>query len=578
MKISEIDGAGFFYSKEGRTDPLKELRATLDAFTKGVPLNKTGLHPQCAFPERYRYLTVQRGFSIEPVNCPKFEAWRDQFRPNSLTLIFASNFPEAPPSMFGHTFLRINAKQSEGMKKIDLLDFGINFAAHIPEDPGLTMAFNGLFGGYEGHFSVAPYYMMVNTYSHIENRDLWEFGLNVSAEELGKLIAHIWEIEQNGFLEYFFLDENCSYQLLTLLEVAKSDWSLTKGLNLYVLPADTIKTIGLQKNAVTSIHYRPSLYHKLEFQLEDFDADMRQDFADIVKFSKSPDKQTSPKLLDAILTYLTYKKKDADVELTNKDKFLLGQATTLRLNLPKQQAPTYEQEKELAATRPDISHNSHRFGLGIGRSGSKTYQTAELKPALHDLLNEDTGYAPLTQLDVLAVKVRYDQTNRKVHLDTIKFLNLTMISPFTKIKMSPSWTIRMRHEANRILECAACGVSRFEGGIGSALSFLKNRFVVTGMSFNRLEVPSTGEVLRVAPGVSFGLLGTVSKRTKVAIEMISLYYLYPVSEKELLHQARFNFAHAINQSWDLRFAVSKQATKRTNLFYQEFEFGMNHYF
>ena len=87
--------------------------------------------------------------------------------------------------MFGHTFLRIDQKgQTEQTR---LLAYTINYAADVPSDAGLWYPIKGIFGGFKGFFSTPPYYLKVQEYRDIENRDMWEYRLTV----LGSAVASV---------------------------------------------------------------------------------------------------------------------------------------------------------------------------------------------------------------------------------------------------------------------------------------------------------------------------------------------------------------------------------------------------
>ncbi|MGT0149952.1 Lnb N-terminal periplasmic domain-containing protein [Vibrio metschnikovii] len=104
-----------------------------------------------------------------------------------------------------------------------MVAFAINFAAE-PEgnDNPALYAMKGLFGFYPGRFTVMPYYRKVREYNDIESRDIWEYPLNLTEQEVERVLLHLWEMQLAEF-DYYFLDENCSYQLLALLELARDD-------------------------------------------------------------------------------------------------------------------------------------------------------------------------------------------------------------------------------------------------------------------------------------------------------------------------------------------------------------------
>lgn len=115
---------------------------------------------RCRYP--YRTQLLYREFKhhdFDTRNCAELEKWMKTHQARALNLIFASSFPEAPPSMFGHLFFHL-VKNPE-QQKVELFDHGLNFAAAVPPDAGIEMAPLGLFGGYEGHFTLAPIHVLL---------------------------------------------------------------------------------------------------------------------------------------------------------------------------------------------------------------------------------------------------------------------------------------------------------------------------------------------------------------------------------------------------------------------------------
>lgn len=73
-------------------------------------------------------------------------------------------------------------------------------------------------------------------------RDIWEYRLNLNKEEVRNLMRHLWEL-QEIYSYYYFFNENCSYNLLFLLDVARPGNQLVQQFNHWVIPIDTIKAI-----------------------------------------------------------------------------------------------------------------------------------------------------------------------------------------------------------------------------------------------------------------------------------------------------------------------------------------------
>jgi len=253
---SQVDDQAFFLSADGKYLPKAELAATIKAMAE--PVVDPDQHPQCRFPARYYWLKHSLNIDPEkltPVKCVELEKWFDTIRPGSLTLVFPSAYINSPSSMFGHTLLRVDPDDSR--KNTPLVAYALNYAANADAtDSALTFSFKGLFGGYPGIFSIVPYYEKINEYSSLENRDIWEYELNFTQDEINQLMRHAWEVRHIRF-DYFFLTENCSYHMLSLMEVARPDLDLTSHFDIKAIPSDTVRAV-IDAGLVNKYTYRPS--------------------------------------------------------------------------------------------------------------------------------------------------------------------------------------------------------------------------------------------------------------------------------------------------------------------------------
>lgn len=82
----------------------------------------------------------------------------------------------------------------------------------------------------------------LSEYHRLENCDLWEHRLNLTPQETERMAEHVWELQQIRF-DYFFFDENCSFRLLELLEIARPGIELTRHLPLPAIPTDTVRAV-----------------------------------------------------------------------------------------------------------------------------------------------------------------------------------------------------------------------------------------------------------------------------------------------------------------------------------------------
>ncbi|MBP2678860.1 MAG: hypothetical protein H6Q82_1925, partial [Deltaproteobacteria bacterium] len=249
---SLIDDPKFFLAPGGKRDPGAELSATLDAM-----FDNSFLPPaRCRFPARYEWL--RETLRIDPARfpapeCPELDNTLRAINPKSASLIFASGHMNAPASMFGHTFLRL-----DGDYESPLLSYAVNYAATINrKDSGIAYALKGIFGYYPGHYSILPYYAKVREYAAMDQRDLWEYRTNLTKTEVRRMTLHILEL-QGIYADYYFLDENCSYDLLFLLEAARPSVTLTdRHKGFFVAPIDTLRST-LAEGLIDNVVFRPS--------------------------------------------------------------------------------------------------------------------------------------------------------------------------------------------------------------------------------------------------------------------------------------------------------------------------------
>lgn len=218
------------------------------------------MHPQCRYAARFFWL-VER-LKIDSAQMPfqpciELHKFINFLNYKGVSLVFSNYIADGPGSLFGHTFLRLH-RNMEMMNDSALLDDIANFSAFVPAVKSWLYPIKGLTGGYKGRFSVVPYYQKIQEYNNYESRDLWEYRLNLTEKEIRLLELVLWEVGWS-YIDYYYLDDNCSYVMLSVLEAAKPELQLTNKLLIYAIPSDTIRVVTNTPNLVSSVHYRPSV-------------------------------------------------------------------------------------------------------------------------------------------------------------------------------------------------------------------------------------------------------------------------------------------------------------------------------
>jgi hypothetical protein len=216
---SGADTARFFLAPDG-SDPQAELEATPPPSSSRQPVDASR-SPRSVPSSRAitgSPASLASMTRLPPQPCPRFRAWYAELDPSGVTFVFPEAFLNNPSSMFGHTLLRLDTAAGEG--RHDLISWAINFAGATGADGGAAYVVTGLLGFYPGSYSIGPYYEKVKEYGDWESRDIWEYRLDLRPAEIELMLMHLWELQGISF-DYYYFDENCSWQLLGLLEVAR---------------------------------------------------------------------------------------------------------------------------------------------------------------------------------------------------------------------------------------------------------------------------------------------------------------------------------------------------------------------
>ena len=553
---SEQDDPGFFLSPDGKTDPQAELDATLTQFFSPDLVGRSKQPAQCAFVARYTWLKTQLAFDearLKPLRCDRFDAWFAGFEAQTVTLIFPSAFMNNPASMFGHTFLRIDQRGQTPNTRI--LAYTINFAADVPKDEGLAYPIRGIFGGYSGYFSTIPYYLKVQEYRDIENRDIWEYRLNFGEPQIQRLLMHAWELGNASF-DYFFFKENCSYHLLSLLEYADPSLHLTDRFRFWTIPADTVRLLADQPGLVTDIAFRPSRVTLIRRKREHLTASEHGLVKRLVRDAavvQSDELRSLPLsrqafVLDVASDYVRYTGEHDEAKAPaarDHNRQLLTARSLLRI-------PSDDLEILPFATQPESGHKTSRASLGGGWRNNDTFEEFSVRTAYHDLLDPEPGYTPDAQIEVGSISLRHYNRADQARIERATLLNVVSLSPIDSLFRAPSWKLNLGMQTIRHGECQLCSNWNVNGGIGaSAETHLFRREVC--FAFAEVEgnySRAYEERHRVGGGASAGLYADLTERWRLLAS--ASYLRYALGDRSDDMRWSVGQRYTLAQNWALR--------------------------
>ena len=330
----------FFVSRE-RT-PKAELFATYQA------IYEQDQAVLCRFPARVNWLSQRLGIAVDLSKCHELTTWLEKHRARRLALVFAEEHPNHLGSAFAHVLIKADRGQ-EGDA------FAINYT--VSRDQGDAQAASGvrsLVGGYDGLMEVLDYATKRDGYLVDHRRDLWEYPLDLNADEIDQILRHVWEVKDLS-RPYFFTHENCATEILRFIDLVRPASTLQQQAGKITIPSEIVRIMD-SNGIITSEHYLPSIDSVAQAQLN---------------------AKASTALVD--------------------------------------QRPVGDAVQAAVAGNPRHSAPTHKASIGIGQYDThpkQSYVTAGIAGAYHDVLDRPVGVRQYLDLSLMDVSLRIDSDGR----------------------------------------------------------------------------------------------------------------------------------------------------------------------
>ncbi len=462
---SHVDDDRFFMSDEGKHNPKAELLATINVLFASQSSAKKA-DAQCRFIARGKWLRARLSLPqvVPPAACQEYLQWRQTIGRGSVTLVFPASYLNSPSSMFGHTLLRIDPEDIESNSP--LLSWSLNFAADVGADAvSAGYAFKGIAGGYPGKFNALPYFQKLQEYGAIENRDIWEYRLDLTPEEIDRMLDHAWELRDISF-DYYFFRENCSFRLLELIDLARPGLNLAGQFPITAIPADTVKAVS-RSGIVNDIRYRPSLGTRLNHAIGSIPASQRhwldkvEATPDIARSSrfKALDSRLQANIVRTANELLTFRSRRTQMSAVTAQRRL--ELLTLVSEVSAEDMP----EPPLPS-RPEAAHETTTLSLAYGRETNQSYIETGIRFSYHDVLDRQQGYAQGAGIVLGDIKVR-KQKNDELRLESFDVVKLQSFNDRFAQLNSLSWELTAGLSRESLIEQNRLGAV-FDGAVGKS--------------------------------------------------------------------------------------------------------------
>lgn len=531
---STIDSDNFFLAADGKTNPENELNATLHLF------QSDDVKTQCRFPARYLFLKQNNLIHTPFPDCAQYEQFRHDLNPIGVTLLYTDAYMNNPASLFGHTLMRIDIPEG----RTQLVAHGVNYGAFVnPDENGLLFAVLGLTGGYMGGFTVKPYYDVINTYNNIENRDIWEFHLNLTPTELDFFIAHLWELGHTQ-TRYFFFTENCSYLLMEFLDAIRPTLKLAARFPAQTIPLDTLKAVQ-SAGLIDSVQYRPSRQRRIAEryrQLNRAEKKALLTYLDTFNLPASFTQKQQVAVLETAYEFIQYQWSEGktDLKTYRRQTFQTLQNRT-QLDIP-------STPPDIQTPSPLTAHHSARLSVAQGFERGNSFQEIQIRPAYHTLTDRPDGLLAGSQINFLNTAVRYDDTRHQLSLQQLQLIDITSLSPWNALFHPFSYTVQTGINRNWNPKTNTYGYTYdLSGGTGITVELTRSLYAFalgeTGLYYGGFLPHSFG----INIGAKAGIIGYFND-FQILMEAERLF-----SDNWYLNQTNvhLNLTYNLGQNWGI---------------------------
>lgn len=431
---STIDDPKFFIHPKGKWNPFLELTATFEHLER---IRRDADKPR----EPYflaRYVFILQHLKVSNWSVPSYDEKLkefDDFPSPKFSLVFPAAYLSSPASMFGHTFLMLQTSN-----KSRRLNRCINYAAKTGESNGLFFAIHGVFGLYQGYYSVLPYFDKIREYTNMDQRDIWEYDLDLSEAECRMLLYHVSELNDIRS-DYFFFKENCSYNILALLNATKPESDLMKDFRFGAMPIDTIQTLHKAK-LIQVARYRPSAAAIIQHLYQQLSAPVQAESLNFVR-SDEPIKS----LLTPKQTALVY---ELSGQILSSD---LSQGLTDQPSYSKKYLDLLQKRSKLgvvdidrsppAPEQPQLGHEPRNIQWGYVHRNRKDFLKLSYRPCYHKVSDPPQGH--LFGSSLAFFQNDFSVEKNGVHWEKFNALHLLTLTPHEPIFKKKSFGIDLSY-------------------------------------------------------------------------------------------------------------------------------------
>lgn len=418
---SVITDPAFFLAETGGESPRDELIATLRAFFGNDPRRQSLI---CKYPARYTWLCSQLGIDPQGLRnraCIDLKTYLDHTAIKSVSLSFASESFKNVGSLMGHLFIRI-----DGERDGRATSHALSYYATLDSLNFLSVYYRAVFSGLDGMYMLRPYAEQIKEYNAYQRRNLVDFPLALTSDQLEAFILHVWELKGIN-ITYNFFSNNCGTGIMDALYAA--DPGLEQNYHVFDTPKDIVGRM-IKSGHVTRMKLRPTV----EYEIRQLSQDLSLGERRLVKNILTEKKLDALSQVDSggrrqkILLVV----RAAIRQISLNDGELTEALAALLQEIDQQIDPEIKSdilEKQLADYKDNFNfNNSSNLSVGFLHSGENALRLC-FSPVYNNLNSNNTEYLREFRLHVMRVSATYYTRREKMIVEEIELINFKQIIP-----------------------------------------------------------------------------------------------------------------------------------------------------
>jgi hypothetical protein len=207
-----------FALPRGNKSPAEDFVTSVQCFFASPHYRDPAQYLKYRLPSKYQF--IQNLFRTRPdpqkhIKCEKtYKDWIDPGEVEQIELLIATPSYASVASIAGHLCLLIRRKNDiRGLSTV------VSFVAETTgtRENGFLYMLRGMLGRFDSLVQEETLYDLIVRYTLRENRDIYRLKINLSRDQIEKLILRTWEIKHTFTYRYYFFNKNCTTMLLNLI-------------------------------------------------------------------------------------------------------------------------------------------------------------------------------------------------------------------------------------------------------------------------------------------------------------------------------------------------------------------------